>query len=435
MSSHDSTTATSNLLRGATLLHLDPPGTEKADLRIQQGRITEIAPSLKPLTGESVEDLSGSWLMPGLVVGHHHLYSALACGMPLPSSPPPTFADMLAQVWWKLDRALDEDAVQVSALVGGVGALRAGVTTIVDHHASPNFIQGSLECIDEALGQLGLRRILCYEVTDRGGAEKARQGIEAHKGLMDRDGAGMMAVMVGGHANFTMSDATLSAAAALARDAGSGLHIHMAEAPDDRQTVGEELVARMERLGALLPGSLLAHCVHLEPDDLRRIADAGAWVSHQPRSNMNNAVGHAPLSSFGENTILGTDGIGSDMLAELQAGYFRAQEAGDPWFPDRFCQALSASAVFAGEKLGVDLGHIQKGAQADLVVMDPVPGPPLSAANLPAALVFRFSSSMVRHVMVAGSWRLRHGMPVGLDVAGLDERARWTALDVWRRFD
>ncbi len=421
------------LLRHATLLHLDPPAVEAADVRVADGRITEVAPDLAPAAGEVVRDLRGSWLMPGLVVGHHHLYSALATGMPLPAEEPPDFPAMLAAVWWKLDRALDREAVAVSALVGGLAALRAGVTTVVDHHASPNFIVGSLEVLDEALGALGLRRLLCYEVSDRGGREEARAGLRAHEALLAEDGGGMRAVLVGGHANFTLSDATLRDMAAMARAAGTGLHLHLAEAAEDRAVTGEPLVARLDRLGALLPGSLFAHAVHLDQDELARLEAAGAWVSHQPRSNMNNRVGHAPLRWFGERAVLGTDGIGADMLAELQAGFFRAREAGEPWGPGRFLAALAAGARFAGAHLGVRLGRIEPGAAADLVVCDPQPGPPLSAANLAASLVFRLGAGMVRDVMVAGRWRLLDRQPLALDPAELAPRAEAAARALWAR--
>lgn len=420
------------LLRGATLLDLDPPGVEGADLRIEDGRITGRG-ALDRRPGEAVEDLAGAWVLPGLVCAHTHLYSALACGMPVPAEPPRDFPDLLRKVWWRLDRALDAESIEVSALVGGVAALRAGVTTLVDHHASPECIGGSLERIDSALGELGLRRVLCYEVTDRNGREGARAGLAAHERLLGQDGGGMRAVMVGAHANFTLSDETLGACVGLAKQAGVGLHLHLAEAPEDARLSGGPLVDRLERLGALLPGSLFAHCVHLSRDELDRIAAAGGWVSHQPRSNMNNAVGHAPLRHFGRNTALGTDGIGADMLAELQAGFFRANEAGDGWSPARWTEALAAGARFASERLGVALGRLAPGYAADLVVLDPPPGPPL--VDLPAALVFRLSAAAVRHVMVAGTWRLRDRQPVGVDVVALGRRAERVARELWERME
>lgn len=418
------------ILRGAKLLDLDPPAVRVGDVRVVDGKITEVG-DLVALPGEPVEDLSGRWLMPGLVCAHHHLYSALACGMPFLAGTPESFTDMLKSVWWRLDEALDLDAVAVSGLVGGVGALRAGVTTVVDHHASPNAIVGSLEALDDALGGLGLRRVLCYEVSDRGGPEKARLGLKAHEGLLAAPRDGKRAVRIGAHASFTLSDETIRACVELGREAGVGLHIHVAEAVDD--TVGEPPVARLARLGALLPGSILAHCVHVGPGDLARISDAGCWVTHQPRSNMNNGVGRAPLPYFPVRTALGTDGIGADMLAELQAGAFRSQEAGDGWSPADWAKALAAGSRLASDALGVRLGRLAPGYAADLVVLDAVPGPPLSAENLPAALIFRFSSAMVRHVMIDGTWRLRDRDPVGVDLGELDRRAQAAAIGVWGR--
>lgn len=422
------------ILRGALVLDLDPPDVRRVDVRVAAGRVVEVGPALSPGPREEVEELAGRWVMPGLVCAHHHLYSALATGMPSSPEAPTSFADMLAKVWWRLDRALDREAIEVSGLCGGVGALRAGVTTIIDHHASPEAIDGSLEALDHALGGLGLRRVLAYEVTDRGGPERARAGLRAHEELLAAGSAnGHRAVMIGAHASFTLSEGTLRAVGALARDAGVGVHIHVAEAVDDAAITGEDLVARLDRCGALLPGSILAHGVHLSRDQLARVADAGAWLTHQPRSNLNNAVGHAPLPWFGERTALGTDGIGADMLGELQAGYFRGQEAQAGWSPARWTQALAAGARLAGEALGVSLGRIAPGAAADLVVLDPCPGPPLSPENLPAASIFRLSAAQVRDVMIAGEWRLRDRAPVGVDVAALDRRAQAAARAVWAR--
>ncbi len=421
------------LLTGATVIHFDPPRVELADIRIRDGRIHELAAELSPQEGEQVVDLAGRWVMPGLVCGHHHLYSALACGMPFLPDAPVDFADMLAKVWWRMDKALDRESVELCGLVGGIGALRVGVTTIVDHHASPNYVVGSLETLDGALDQLGLRRVLCYEVTDRGGPAEAQAGLDAHKQLLASVPDGWRAVMVGAHANFTLSDDTLRACGDLAREAGVGVHIHVAEAAGDEVLVGEPLIDRMERLGALVPGSLLAHCVHLSPDELQRAYDAGAWTSHQARSNMNNGVGYAPLQHFGPHSVLGTDGIGGDMIAEVQAAYFRSQEGGVGWFADRFLQTLHAASTFAGDKLGVTLGLIQPGAQADLLVLDPIPGPPLLGENLANAIIFRFTSGMVRHVMTGGQWRLWDREPVGVDQLAVDARARRAAMALWRR--
>ncbi len=421
------------LVRGATLVHLDPPRVERADLLVRGGRIVEISTDIGIMEDAPELDATGRWLMPGLVCGHTHLYSALSCGMPSVDEPPTGFADMLAKVWWRLDRALDRDSVEVSGLVGGLTALRAGVTTLVDHHASPSFIEGSLETLDGALAEVGVRRILCYEVTDRGGEAEALAGLRAHEALLGADGGGHRAMMVGAHANFTLSDDTLRRCGDMARDAGVGLHIHVAESTEDAIVTGEDPVARLDRLGALVPGSLLAHCVHLGPEALWRVYDADGWVSHQPRSNMNNGVGYAPVELFEPETMLGTDGIGADMFSELQAAYYRGNDGAVGWSPSRWLSALTAGARFAGERLGVPLGRLEVGSAADFVVLDPQPGPPLRANNIAAALIFRLGAAAVRDVVVDGRLVLRDRQPIGIDARKLDRRAQQAAVDLWAR--
>ncbi|MBN2799050.1 MAG: amidohydrolase family protein [Deltaproteobacteria bacterium] len=419
------------LIRGGTLLHLDTPRVERADVLITDGIITAVGTDL-PVPAKVI-DADGAWVLPGLTVGHHHLYSALATGMPFLEAPATDFSDMLAKVWWRLDEALDEPSLRASALAGGIGALRAGVTTVVDHHASPNFIGGSLETLDGALDEVGLRRVLCYEVTDRGGPARAAAGLAAHEGLLGRATDGFSAVMIGAHANFTLEDHTLARVGAMAREAGVGVHIHVGEAVGDRALTGEPLVARMRRLGALVPGSVLAHGVHLSPDELAMVADAGAWLTHQPRSNMNNAVGYAKLAAFPQRTALGTDGIGADLFSELQAGWFRASEGGVGWFPSRWLELLHQSSVMAGDKLGLQLGALRPGAAGDLSILDPIPGPPLTGDNLAAAFIFRLTAAAVRHVVTGGVQVLADRMPTRVDAGEVDALAQRQAAALWGR--
>lgn len=413
------------ILGGALLL--DPLGVRPGDVRVEGGRIVEVGEGL--VGGPRVE-LHGAWLMPGLVCAHHHLYSALATGMPFLPGVPNSFTELLQRVWWRLDRALDLDSVEVCGLVGGVDALRSGVTTIVDHHASPSAIAGSLRVLDSALGAVGVRRVLAYEVTDRNGRDGARAGLAETERQLGIGRSEMSATLVGAHACFTLSDDTIRDCAALARSAGVGLHIHAAEAVDD-----PEPLRRLRSLGALVPGSIVAHGVHLAPDELAAARDAHVWFTHQPRSNMNNAVGYAPVAAMGDRLALGTDGIGANLFAELQTGWFKGQEAGVPWAPDRWAGVLHAGQALAASMLGLPLGRIAPGHAADLVVLDPAPGPPLTTENLAAAFVFRFGSHLVRDVMVAGAWRLRDRVPTGIDMRALDRRAQAAATALWSRMD
>src|SRR5215216_512050 len=239
----------------------------------------------------------------GLVCAHHHLYSALARGMPAPPVTPHDFAEILEQVWWRLDTALDLDMLRASARLGAVEALLAGTTAIVDHHESPNAIDGSLDVIAEACAEVGVRVVCAYGVTDRHGADGARRGLAENERFVRAGGRGL----VGVHAAFTCTDDTLDAAAGLARDLGVGVHIHVAEGPPDA-----DAGARLSQLAA--DDWLLVHCVGLD-------RDLPGTIAHNPRSNMNNAVGYARPASRPNRVVLGTDGIGADMLEEFRLAY------------------------------------------------------------------------------------------------------------------
>src|SRR4249920_2450658 len=192
---------------------------------------------------------------PGMVCAHHHLYSTLARGMPAPPRQPARFGEILEQIWWRLDAALDLDMIRASALLGATEALMSGTTAIVDHHESPNAIEGSLDVIADACAEVGVRVVCAYGVTDRHGADGARRGLAENERFLREGGRGL----VGIHAAFTCSDETLEAAAGLARDLGVGVHIHVAEGMVD-SNAGKRLVALADE------SWLLVHAVHLGQD-------------------------------------------------------------------------------------------------------------------------------------------------------------------------
>ncbi len=257
---------------------------------------------------------------PGLVCGHHHLYSTLARGMPPPPSQPTNFLEILEQVWWRLDAALDLDMLHWSAALGAMEALQSGTTAIIDHHESPNAIEGSLSVIADACESVGVRVLTCYGVTDRWDdkndlatttwadpqprmTDAARRGLSECERFVKGGGRGM----VGLHAAFTCSDETIEAASGLAGDLGVGVHVHVAEGQIDA-SAGE----RLARFAS--DDWLLVHCVHLD-------GELPGTIAHNPRSNMNNGVGYAAPARRSNPVILGTDGIGADMLEEMRLAY------------------------------------------------------------------------------------------------------------------
>ena len=245
-----------------------------------------------------------SSVTPGLVCAHHHLYSALARGMPPPSRVPTSFPEILELIWWRLDAALDLEMIRWSAMLGALEALEQGTTAIVDHHESPNAIEGSLTVIAEACQEVGVRVIPAYGVTDRHGSDGARLGLAENERFLDEGGR----ALVGVHAAFTCEDETLEAAADLATRHGVGVHIHVAE-----DAVDAEAPERIRRW--IREDWLLAHCVHV-PDD----TPLPGTIVHNPRSNLNNAVGYARPFRF-DNVALGTDGIGGNMIEEFRLAY------------------------------------------------------------------------------------------------------------------
>ena len=247
---------------------------------------------------------------PGLVCAHHHLYSALARGMPAPPRTPSGFVEILELVWWRLDRALDLESIRWSAMLGALEALERGCTAVIDHHESPEAIEGSLTVIADACAEVGIRVNCAYGITDRHGADGALRGLAENERFLRDGGRGM----VGVHAAFTCTDGTLEAAAGLAAEMGVGVHVHVAEGPGD-----VDAVDRLRDLAA--DDWMLVHGVHL-PDDHGL---AGTMV-HNPRSNMNNAVGYARPARFANPVALGSDGIGADMLDEFRLAYVRHRE-------------------------------------------------------------------------------------------------------------
>ncbi len=413
---------------------LDPVSLATGDLWVDGDRIAE--------TGRGTRiDSGGALVVPGNVCAHTHLYSALARGMPYALAPPENFVQILQRIWWRLDRALDEESIRASALVGGLEALLSGTTTLVDHHASPNAVDGSLDVIADALQSLGVRSILCYETSDRDGPERAQAGLAENRRFLERvarDGPPLARGLVGAHASFTLSDATLAGCAGLAHDLESGLHIHAAEdGADERDALargGMRVVDRLAAAGALDERTVLAHGVHLDDAEIAAVLGAGATVVHNARSNMSNSIGRARVEALGPGLALGTDGIGSDMFEEARTAWFRLREddgaAAQTWPLAR----LSASAELAGRAFGEPLlGTLVPGAPADLVVLDYEPPAPLDESSFAGHAVFGLSSRHVRDVMVAGEWVVRNRRLVRTDQTELSVDARAAAARLWQR--
>ena len=428
------------LLRNANIISIDSPKIEATDIRILDGSIAECRKGLQPKKSEELIDLSGKFIIPGFVNSHTHLYSALSRGMPSPNIAPRNFIEILQKVWWKLDEALDEESIYYSAFVGAIEAVKFGTTTLIDHHASPNHIRGSLDLIKDGMLKVGLRGVLCYETTDRGGMKKRDLGLEENERFVTENANNpQFRGTIGGHASFTLSNDSLRKLGELASMYDCGVHIHVAEDKADVLDAGEnyntDIIQRLEDLGALRKKSIFVHGVYLNQKQFARIEKAGAWMVHNPRSNMNNAIGYAPLNWFGNHSALGTDGFPSDMFDEAKFGYFRNAESEHRAMYSQIPTLLNNGQKLASEFFGRTFGTLAKGSAADLVVLDYFPPTQLTKQNLWSHFLFGMNSTMVQHVMIDGNWILWNKQLIVLNEEAIMAKAQKVAAKLWKKMN
>jgi putative selenium metabolism protein SsnA len=395
-------------------------------------------------------DAAGQLVLPASSCAHTHFYGAFARGMAIPGEPAANFPQILERLWWRLDKALTLEDVRYSALVCLVDAIRHGTTTLIDHHASPNAIAGSLDAIAEAVQEAGVRACLCYEVTDRDGPERAQAGIRenvrfANSPFVIRHS--LLAATLGLHASLTLSDETLADCVAAARESGLGFHIHAAEDVADQEDSlrksGKRVIQRLHDAGILGPRTITAHCVHVDESEIELLAETGTWVTHQPRSNMNNGVGVAPVETLlraGVNVGLGNDGFSNLMFAEMKAAYLVHKLAqrdprampGDLVMRLAYAENGRLARVFWPD---LELGELCEGAAADLVLLDYCPTTPLTVGNLPWHLLFGVEGSAITATVCAGRVLMRDRVLLTLDEEAITARSRELAAQMWERIN
>lgn len=426
------------VLANGWVAQLSPRQFARRHVIIDGDRIASINDAL-PEGDHDVVDCSGRLVIPGNVCAHTHVYSALARGMPAPKHTPRNFLEILQEVWWPLDRALDEPSIRASGHVAALDAIRSGTTTLVDHHASPDAIHGSLDLLAGTFMDVGLRGVLCYEVTDRGGREQRNAGLRENERFARENRRPALASLIGAHASFTLEDETLRDLADLAADLDSGVHIHVAEDRHDEEDAlrrsGKRAAVRLDDAGIFRSRSIAAHGVHLDGQELDAVKSGGAWLVHNCRSNMNNSVGRAPVFQFGSRSALGTDGIDENMFAESRAAFFRAREDSLQAGADDFTTMLSSGAQMVSALFDRPIGSLQPDSAADLVILRYDPPTDINAANLAWHWMFSFTSGMVESVLVNGDWVLRHGEFCRVDEEGLRAEARVEARQLWQRME
>lgn len=380
----------------------------------RHGRVVAIAKGRignRPLPEAPVLACPEGEIAAGAVCAHTHLYSGLAAYSMPPADPPPVgFLEILKRVWWRLDRALDAEALRAAARDYVAHALLAGTTALVDHHESPEFIEGSTGVLAQACEELGIRALLCYGATERnGGPEEARRGLAECGRIVSTP---LIHGLVGLHASFTVSDGTIREAGNLARALGTVLHIHVAEAQSDVEDARARGFAgpleRLIKLDALVPGSILAHGVHLGSGQVKAAEAAGCWLVQNPRSNEGNGVGYASSLAHSNRVALGTDGWNADMAEEELALFRLAEHHGDTAVKGR----LAAGQALIAERFGFAASGLQPGAPGDVVVRE---------------------DRRVIHVVIDGQVVVRDGRLAQGDIGTIEAEARVQAKRLWRR--
>jgi cytosine/adenosine deaminase-related metal-dependent hydrolase len=371
-------------------------------------------------------DCTGKFITQSFVCGHHHVYSALARWMGAPKKNPENFNEILEYVWWTLDKCLDAKMIEASALYTAMASLKNGVTFVIDHHASPNTINGSLEIIANAFEKVGASHLLCYEISDRDGMDKAEEGLnETAEYLKNHQG------LIGLHASFTVSDKTLHKAVELANRLNTGIHIHVAEAQSDQlhcqENYGMRVVERLQKHGALESGkTILGHCLHLSENEKKIISKSPVWVVQNTESNLNNKVGFFNADGLDENIMMGTDGMHSDMLRSAKAAFFVGQNFDTIGYDSVYQRFRNADKYLNNNNLK---GH----GPNNLVVLDYDTPTPINSGNFYGHFVFGLESRHIQHVISQGKLVVENRKLVTLDEEEILANAKNQAARLWAK--
>lgn len=392
---------------------------------------------------DEMVDVGGRVIMAGLINAHTHAYSAYARGMAV-HQPTRNFTEILENLWWRLDRLLTLEDVELNAATTFIESIRNGVTTVFDHHSSPNAVSGSLQTMADVAGRLGIRTSLCYETSDRDGAGVLAAAIEENTLFMKKvntDEQDMVKGLFGLHAAFTLSEESLDAACAAKEGVTGGFHVHVAEAASDEADslakYGKRIVQRFDDHGMLGPETIAAHCVHANPDELDLLKDRDTTIVHNPHSNMGNAVGAASVVDMldrGLRVGLGTDAYTSDILASAQvAKILASHHLADPTvgFGQALQMAFAGNAQICSKYFRKDLGVLKAGAYADLITLDYRRFTPLDAGSAGGHILFGMSGSQVNDTMVNGSWVMRDRDILTVDEAAIFARSTQRAPLIW----
>jgi putative selenium metabolism protein SsnA len=421
---------------------------ENQSVYIENGIIKDVFDyKSKNYPTDEVIDANGKYLMPGFVNAHTHAYSALVRGFGK-AAEALDFQQQLENLWWKLDKSLSLDDCYYSTMVLALDSIKHGTTTVIDHHASPFAVTGSLNRVADAFNQTGLRSCLCYELSDRDGQLISDEGIRENIYMLNHcqnNPSPMLKAMFGLHASFTVEDKTFEKVMNELGDLRPGYHIHTAEAQSDQLTTwkmsGKRVVKRLYDLGILGERSIAAHCVHIDEDEISLLKETNTMVVHNPQSNLNNAVGIADVVKLMNHKILtglGTDAMTTNMLEEARVALF-AQHLKQNHPTCAFMEIVNLLFVnnykIAERIFGIQSGKIEAGTVADIILYDYLPPTPLDNTTIWGHLLYGFSQTPVDTTIVNGKVLMKNKiLTLDLDEKEVLAKSREFAQKMWNRF-
>ena len=442
---------TSILVKDGIVVTMDPSHRILSDhsIIIEDGKFRAIGKTneiTRDWKADEVIDASGAIVMPGLICSHTHLYGMLLPGAKLNIPAPSDFTQILQRVWWPVDENLTLDDAYASALVGCLEFLKTGTTTFADTYSGPNSIEGVLDRIAKAVDEVGIRGLVAFEATERHSKEEGERGVQENVRFairMKQELRSKAMPLFSLHASFTVTDELIQSVRELASKYSVPITIHTSEGLGDLQhnieRYGKRTVERLRDVGLLAPDVVLAHCVHVNDNDLDIIAKFGSKVAHNPMSNMLNAVGTAPVSHMlrrGISVGLGNDGYIFDGFENMRAAYLvHRLVSRDPNAIDAYT-ILEMATIRGAELYGVaeQLGSIELGKKADLIVIKPDVLPtPLNQDSVIGHLINSITGHDVRTTIVDGNIVMKDRRVFTVNEEKTQKHAQDAAAGLWQR--
>ena len=433
------------LVKGSVVVTMDNEKViHDGAVAIEGNRIAAVGKSgdvEKNFKADEVIEEPKSIIMPGIVCAHTHLYGIALRGAALNIKPPSDFAQILQRIWWPLDERLTNEEAYSTALAASIEFLLSGTTTFADTYSAPNGIEGSLDAIARAVNEVGIRGVLSFEATERRSREEGLRGLKENERFLKKKDKGRAMGMISLHASFTITDDLIAKALQLQEKTGAPITIHVSEGPGDLyhnlERYGKRTVERLRDTGLLSPKAVLAHCVHLNDEELKILAETGAWVAHNPMSNMLNAVGVARIPdmlSLGVNVALGNDGYVFDMFENIRSAFLLHRVARrDPTVISPR-KALELATIDAARAYGLnDLGALKPGYRADVIVLRPQMAATPYTGDIHAWIVNGVKGGDVRTVIVDGEVVVWDRKLTKVDIREAEQRVLKTHERLWER--